>query len=631
VEKRLVQQPGEPAGVVAVGVEITYTIRITNTGTTALAIVPLQDLYDANYLTFVRANPTPDTTSTGAVGWANLVGAGMLPPGSALSVTVTFQTRQATDSQPNRQTLNVASLSNVQDELGHQPQPPVVSDLEPVRIARSAVAVSKMILSPDLSGVGVGQDITFGIRVENVGEVTLAQIPVYDLYEADVLEYLRTNVSQPRVTITGTQGELYWSDITNIFGDLAPGQAVQFSATFRMIAPRTTTNVVRVDDVVDANNEAVPPAQGLGSVEVVPVATAIYQLFAPFVGNQSVDVPTPTPSPTPTPTPAPVVDNTELPCPAPGCPVSGLLHPKGMTVHTGLNRLYISSRDTNQLIVLDARTLAPIVTVETGAEPWDVVINEGTNEAFVSNYASNDVWVYDANTLALKQVIHVGPQPALMEIFPDINTVAVVVRGLNGIAMIENGAVVQYVPSGGIGPYGIAADQVNKQLIVGNRDTGNAWIFYKDGTGWQMASGSEMKNFGGQERTGPFEIAYNPNNQRIYVISMRPSGTWFVDVIEKQSMNSLTTLATLDVGSSGSDRDGDVGGTGLEVNLATGNVFVANTYDKTLSVISGQLNQVVATIPTGEDPFEITSNPVTNQIFVTLRRPNRIQKFADLY
>ena len=174
VEKRLVQQPSEPTGVVAVGVEITYTIRITNTGTTALAVVPLQDLYDANYLAFVRSNPAPDTTSAGTVGWSNLVRVGTLPPGSALSVSVTFRTRQTTDGQSNRQTLNIASLSNVQDEFGQQPQPPTTSDLEPVRIARSAVAVSKTIIAPALSAVGVGKEITFGIRVENVGEVVLA-------------------------------------------------------------------------------------------------------------------------------------------------------------------------------------------------------------------------------------------------------------------------------------------------------------------------------------------------------------------------------------------------------------------------------------------------------------------------
>lgn len=87
----------------------------------------------------------------------------------------------------------------------------------------------------------------------------------------------------------------------------------------------------------------------------------------------------------------------------------------------------------------------------------------------------------------------------------------------------------------------------------------------------------------------------------------------------------------MQVGSSGSDRSGDVGGTGLAVNAATGNLFVTDTYDGTISVISGLTDQVVATIRSGEDPYEVTVNPVTNQVFVSLRGVNRIHKFVDGY
>ena len=456
------------------------------------------------------------------------------------------------------------------------------------------------------------------------------QVPLYDLYEADVLQYLRTNVSQPRVTVTGTEGELYWSDITNIFGDLAPGQVVQFSATFRMIAPRTTTNVVRVDDVIDANNEAVPPAQGLGSAEVIPVAAAVYQLFAPFVGNQSAAVPTPTPSPTPTPIPTPVVDNTELPCPVPGCPVAGLIHPKGIAVHTGLNRLYISSRDTNELIVLDARTLAPIVTVATGAEPWDVVINQNTNRVYVSNFADGSIWVYDAVSLALLTQIHTGGNPAVMDILPDLDTVAVAVRGLNGVAIIQGTELRGVVDSGGFGPYGVAADPISQDFTIINRDAGTGRVIYQIDNSWQHQGGEIT--FGAEgDRVVPFEAAFNPVNRKLYVTYMKSSGLWYVDIFQKDSSMVLTKIATVRVGSSGSDRSDDVGGTGLTVNPVTGNLFITDTYDGTITVISGHTDQVVATIPTGEDPYEVAINPVTNQVFVSLRRPNRIHKFADVY
>jgi YVTN family beta-propeller protein len=129
----------------------------------------------------------------------------------------------------------------------------------------------------------------------------------------------------------------------------------------------------------------------------------------------------------------------------------------------------------------------------------------------------------------------------------------------------------------------------------------------------------------------PFEAAFNPVNRKLYVTYMKSSGLWYVDIFQKDSSMVLTKIATVRVGSSGSDRSDDVGGTGLAVNPVTGNLFVADTYDGTITVISGPTDQVVATIPTGEDPYEVAINPVTNQVFVTLRRPNRIHKFTDGY
>jgi YVTN family beta-propeller protein len=612
VINQLVQVSSDVPGVVAAGREATYSIGITNTGTTALRLVPLENIYDSTYMTFIRSNPAPDKVSTDNLQWSNLTASGTLSPGSALTVTVTFQTRATTDSIPDRQTSNLAKVSKARDELGQLPS--VQTATAQVRVARSAVLVDNKIASPDLTAVGAGVDITFDIRVENVGEVSLAHVPVYNLYDADVLQFLNTNISRPRSTLTDKEGELFWDDITGDFGDLLPGEVVQFMVTFRMVASRSTINLAQVRQVVDANGDAVPPIQGAGSVEVIPVAPPVYQVYMPNISGYVA------------------AEIEEMPCPLPGCAVSGLDRPNSMAVHTGLNRLYINSRDTDQLIVLDARTLAPITTVSTGAQPWDVVVNENesVDEVYVSNFASGDVWVYDAETLDLKQQIDVGEQPGMMEIFPEINTVAVVVRQRDSVAIIRNGTVVQHVGSGGKGPFGLAADQGNKQLVVTNRDTGNAWIIYKDGDSWRRSESSEMKDYGNVQRTQPFEAAYNPDNNCIYIVYMRPDGQWFVDVIQKNTLHDLRTIATLAVGSSGSDRGPDVGGAGLFINPVTNNLFVADTADQTLTVI-GPNNRVVATIPTGEEPFDVVVNPVTNQVFVSLRRDNRIHKFADIY
>ena len=460
-------------------------------------------------------------------------------------------------------------------------------------------------------------EVVFTIRVSNLGDTTLVKIPVQDIYEATVIQFVRTSISSPSVNVNGNSGTLSWADVTTDLGDLAPGASVEFTVTFRLIALKDTVNAAATGIATDENGDKVDPVSGLSPAGVFPAGT--FKLWAPVL----LDQPAPTPTPTGTPS-----GTGEPECPPAGCPVDTLAHPKGIAVHEAQQMLYVSSRDTDTLIKYNPATNKVVTTVATGDEPWDVVINEGTGEIFVSNFASSDVWVYDANTLAVKKKINVGQNPSIMEIFPDINTVAVIVRRLNSVAIIQGGNVVQYVSSGGIGPYGLASDQVNKQLIVTNRDTGNAWVIYKDGSSWRLNDGSEMKDYGNTERTQPFEVEYNPNNNRIYITYMMPSGKWFVDVIEKRTMTDLRTMATIPVGDSGSDRSGDVGGTGLVINPATNNLFVTDTAAGTVTVI-GPANTVVATVNVGLDPYEIALYRKTQTLYITLRAGNKLAKFDD--
>jgi len=74
-----------------------------------------------------------------------------------------------------------------------------------------------------------------------------------------------------------------------------------------------------------------------------------------------------------------------------------------------------------------------------------------------------------------------------------------------------------------------------------------------------------------------------------------------------------------------------VGGSGLEVNLATNTVFNINTAARTVTVISGNNQAVLATVPTGFDPFTIAVNPVTRMVYVGLGSTGSIQVIPDIY
>ena len=74
-----------------------------------------------------------------------------------------------------------------------------------------------------------------------------------------------------------------------------------------------------------------------------------------------------------------------------------------------------------------------------------------------------------------------------------------------------------------------------------------------------------------------------------------------------------------------------MGGTGLAVNPTTGNIFNADTADGTLSVLDAAQQRVIATVPTGVDPFPVAVNPVTNVVFVGLRSQNALVKIDDTF
>ena len=337
--------------------------------------------------------------------------------------------------------------------------------------------------------------------------------------------------------------------------------------------------------------------------------------------------PTATPTPTPTATPDTGVDNFV------GQPIDGLIHPTGLAFHTGQNRLFVVSRDNDQLLKVDPLGNQVVAQAGTGDEPWGVVVNEKTNRVYVGNFASADVWVYDANTLARIAVITLGNpseiQPALMEILPDIDTVGVVLRGPSGggVAIIEGLTVKQIVGTTGAGPYGIAVDPVHNRIYVSNRDGGNMRVLYRTEFGRWMSDG---QNFTFGDRRVPFEVEYNPVNQKLYLLYVK-NMDWYVDIWEVRANDWFWQIATVPVGSSGSSRDPNVGGTGLSVDMSTGNVFVANTADNTVSVINGSSNQVVATLATGPDPFKIAINLITRMVYVALRGVNRLAFFQDIY
>jgi hypothetical protein len=110
------------------GSEISFTIRIQNTGDSPIIFLPLRDTYDANYLTYGFGGKfaTPDSddhVSDGVLNWANVLdpaggGSGTLPINGSVAIVVYFTARADTTALPLGKTINVATVTGAWAKTG---------------------------------------------------------------------------------------------------------------------------------------------------------------------------------------------------------------------------------------------------------------------------------------------------------------------------------------------------------------------------------------------------------------------------------------------------------------------------------------------------------------------------------
>jgi uncharacterized repeat protein (TIGR01451 family) len=95
VEKTVVDPPG---GVADIGDTVVFEVKVTNNGDLPILVLPLEDTYDPAKLDYLGATPPPDTVNEteGTLGWADLTGAGSLPPTGSVTVQISFQALEAT-------------------------------------------------------------------------------------------------------------------------------------------------------------------------------------------------------------------------------------------------------------------------------------------------------------------------------------------------------------------------------------------------------------------------------------------------------------------------------------------------------------------------------------------------------
>ncbi|HMP77294.1 MAG TPA: SdrD B-like domain-containing protein, partial [Kiritimatiellia bacterium] len=136
------------------GSDVVFQITITNVGSSAVTVLPLEDTYSGACFSFVSASPSPDGTGFGSLLWDDLTGAGSLAPGGSITVLVTLAATGGCNPAEN-----VSPISYAVDEYG-DPVPPVTSS---ATITTVAARISGFVYNDiDQSGTFTGGDVGLG-------------------------------------------------------------------------------------------------------------------------------------------------------------------------------------------------------------------------------------------------------------------------------------------------------------------------------------------------------------------------------------------------------------------------------------------------------------------------------------
>ncbi len=285
--------------------------------------------------------------------------------------------------------------------------------------------------------------------------------------------------------------------------------------------------------------------------------------------------------------------------------------------------VYVTSRDNGRLLMIDGLAHTVIGSVKVMSQPWGVAVNRYTNKVYEVNFTSGNLWVIDGATLVPSEILGVGSKPTFIEINENTNTIFTVLYDDESLVVIDGNtdAIVKITGTAALGSWGLAVNPNLNRVYVGGRDSRT--ITTLDGNnGWQPIAAQAITTDGPEGHCSPYDLAYNPVNHKLYAACAHEG----VDtaLVYDASANGLTLLARLAIGAGGGD-----GGGGVVVNPFTGSAFFTNSLANTVSVISGETDTVIATLPVGNNPFGIGVDSATGRVFVGNRGSNSVSVFLD--
>jgi|GEM_PF-1938984 len=593
---------------------VTFTLVVTNSGTSAAYDVIVGDPLSNNYFTAITEGTTPTGFTFGKVPGPTTTTVqytnGTLAAGD--SATFTFNAALTAGAPPDLVIANTASITQAKTLPAGIPNArnePTVSASATLTVTVPDLAVTK---TDGVNRALPGQTLVYTITVSNIGGRDATGVVLTDTISA-YTTFVSASGSYSRNGNT-----LTWSAF-----DLGSGLSTTRWVTVTVTSP-LSPNVLSITNTARAADDG---AHGADPTPADDIASdtdpTFYRDYFPWISRMAPPTPTPTPTRTSTPTPS------ITPTPT---PTRVMIAPQGMVSDLANDHLYLVSNGDGSVDIFKESTLTnnalPLKKVAVGRGPFGIgLIN---NKVYVANYGSDTVSVIDVASMNKTKDIALGTcgrngqnggQPAHLAVDSNNNMVYVALHASARVAVIDSTAdtLAQCIPvtSDGAnfgGTFGIAVDAYSSSVFVGNRDTFDLWRIDD-----QTHAASRVKNFAADGNGGsPFYIGVNDKTGKLFVIvgfyiggNMVPNRLYVYDI---DASGNLLNETVVSVGNT------DDGGYVLQ-SQCSAMIFIAEMADNQLRILNGDLTQYAALTPSGglidNGPFGLLENVVLSRIYVS--------------
>ena len=222
---------------VRLGTTISFSIRITNTGSTYLKTLPLIDTYDKAYISYVSSVPASvDNANDGTINWTDLLSGGSLAPGASVQVLTTFTSVKDTGTLP---TVNTATVSGATSD----PDGPGVAPTSPTPLPDQSSQDMVEIMNPTATLLASSQ-VALGDNGALLSWETVSESNVAGFH------LLRVNPDGSTVRLTSLPlpaqypGQSWGADYSWVDSSVEAGQS--YTYLLEVIGPDTTTQQVEI-------------------------------------------------------------------------------------------------------------------------------------------------------------------------------------------------------------------------------------------------------------------------------------------------------------------------------------------------------------------------------------------------